>query len=284
MDELLLFKQAAMKGLGVLFASLFYAASCTVAAFTVIRNQQQFSPPLQWSSFHAPRNNPSRTTLRASAISPGDTVLVVGGTGGVGQLVTKKLQSLGDYNVRVTSRDEARGREIINDADVDVVAVDLISEDTASLEASMKDVSAVVISVGTTAFPTTKWTGGNTPQAIDKDAVQRIAKAAQMTPGMKKVVLLTSIGVDRTKEMPFLILNLFGVLDAKKSGEEVVKSAAAEAGFDYVIVRPGRLVGGPYTNLDLAKLMQIEGGESNQSMMLIKRTSRSFTRISMLDN
>jgi uncharacterized protein YbjT (DUF2867 family) len=133
----------------------------------------------------------------------------------------------------------------------------------------MKDVSAVVISVGTTAFPTTKWAGGNTPQAIDKDAVQRIAKAAQMSPGMKKIVLVTSVGVERTKEMPFLILNLFGVLDAKKSGEKAVKSAAGEAGFDYAIVRPGRLVGGPYTNLDLAKLMQIEGGEFNHKIVLL---------------
>lgn len=257
-----------MKRLVVLLVALLYDASCTVVALTVTRNVRQFSPPSQWSHFQVPRNGPSLkttlvTSLRASAISPGDTVLVVGGTGGVGQLVTKKLQSLFVYNVRVTSRDEARGRETIDDANVDVVAIDLIADDTAPLEASMKDVSAVVISVGTTAFPTTKWAGGNTPQAIDKAAVQKIATAAQMTPGVKKVVLLTSIGVDRTKEMPFLILNLFGVLDAKKSGEEAITAAAREAGFDYAIVRPGRLVGGPYTNLDLAKLMQIEGGEYN---------------------
>jgi uncharacterized protein YbjT (DUF2867 family) len=200
--------------------------------------------------------------LQASAISAGDTVLVVGGTGGVGQLVTKKLRNLGDYKVRATSRDEARGRETIDDDEVDVVAVDLLSEDIAALKTAMDGASAVVISVGTTAFPTTKWAGGNTPKAIDDVAVGRIAKLAQETPGMKKVVLLTSIGVDRTKEMPFLVLNLFGVLDAKKNGEDAIMSAADAGGFDYAIVRPGRLVGGPYTNYDVAKLMQIEGGES----------------------
>lgn len=63
--------------------------------------------------------------------------------------------------------------------------------------------------------------------------------------------------------MPFLILNLFGVLDAKRSGENAVKAAASEGNFSYSIVRPGRLVGGPYTNLDLAKLFQIEGGAEN---------------------
>jgi len=61
--------------------------------------------------------------------------------------------------------------------------------------------------------------------------------------------------------MPFVILNLFGVLDAKRSGEAAIMSASGAGGFGYAIVRPGRLVGGPYTNLDLAKLMQIEGGE-----------------------
>jgi hypothetical protein len=30
-----------------------------------------------------------------------------------------------------------------------------------------------------------------------------------------------------------------------------------------VIVRPGRLVGGPFTNLDVARLLQIEGGAEN---------------------
>jgi uncharacterized protein YbjT (DUF2867 family) len=83
-----------------------------------------------------------------------------------------------------------------------------------------------------------KWKGGNTPEAIDKIAVARIAKAAAKGKSTKKVVLLTSIGVDRTKQMPFLILNLFGVLDAKKSGEDAMKAASTEGDFDYVIIRP----------------------------------------------
>ena len=75
--------------------------------------------------------------------------------------------------------------------------------------------------------------------------------------------LVTSVGVERTNEMPFVILNLFGVLDAKRSGEEAVKESALNSGFSYSIIRPGRLVGGPYTNLDLATLFQVEGGASN---------------------
>jgi nucleoside-diphosphate-sugar epimerase len=178
--------------------------------------------------------------------------------------VTKKLVGLGDYNVRVTSRDVARGKETIGEDVVDVVALDLVAENNnKALEDALTGVSAVVISVGTTAFPTGKWKGGNTPNAIDALAVDKIAKAAAKETGMKKIVLLTSVGVDRTKEFPFLILNLFGVLDAKKSGEQSVMDAAKVGGFDFVIVRPGRLVGGPYTNPDVAKLLQIEGGAEN---------------------
>ena len=35
----------------------------------------------------------------------------------------------------------------------------------------------------------------------------------------------------------------------------------------YTIIRPGRLVGGPYTNLDIAELLQITGGLSNRVTM-----------------
>jgi nucleoside-diphosphate-sugar epimerase len=119
--------------------------------------------------------------------------------------------------------------------------------------------------VGTTAFPTQRWANGNTPRAIDGDAVSRIANLAATTESnkLRRVVLLTSVGVSRTDEMPFKILNLFGVLDAKRSGEEAVKNACRQSNVSYSIIRPGRLVGGPYTNLDLAKLFQIEGGAEN---------------------
>jgi uncharacterized protein YbjT (DUF2867 family) len=202
-------------------------------------------------------------TLKASAISAGDRVLVIGGTGGVGQLTVGKLQGRSGFEVRTTSRNKSKGEEVIADSDVEVFELDLLSEDTSALEAAMDGVAGVVISVGTTAFPTARWKGGNTPRAIDEEAVKRIAAVAAKVETMKKIVMVTSVGVDRTGEMPFLILNLFGVLDAKKNGEKAVAAAAAIGGFEYVVVRPGRLVGGPFTNLDVAKLLQVEGGAEN---------------------
>lgn len=76
------------------------------------------------------------------------------------------------------------------------------------------------------------------------------------------------MGVERTNEMPFLILNLFGVLDAKRSGEDAVRTYAQSSGYSYSIIRPGRLVGGPYTNLDLATLFQVEGGGASNGVTL----------------
>ncbi|CAJ1969376.1 unnamed protein product [Cylindrotheca closterium] len=202
-------------------------------------------------------------TSRSAAVQSGDRVLVVGGTGGVGQLTVGKLQGRGGFEVRTTTRNKSKGEEVIADSGVNVFELDLLSEDTTALEAAMEGVAGVVISVGTTAFPTARWKGGNTPKAIDEEAVKRIASVAAKVDTMKKIVMVTSVGVDRTGEMPFLILNLFGVLDAKKSGERAVATAAAQGGFDYAVIRPGRLVGGPFTNLDVAKLLKVEGGAEN---------------------
>lgn len=202
-----------------------------------------------------------RMTLKASAVSPGEKILVIGGTGGVGQLTVGKLQSAG-FEVRTTSRDKKKGQEIIADSRVEVVELDLLSDDYTALQAAMEGVTGVIISVGTTAFPTTRWKGGNTPRAIDEEAVKRIAFCATTVKTIKKVAMVTSVGVDRTDEMPFVILNLFGVLDAKKTGEQAIAAASAQGRFDYVVIRPGRLVGGPFTNLDVAKLMQVEGKQN----------------------
>lgn len=59
---------------------------------------------------------------------------------------------------------------------------------------------------------------------------------------LKRFVMLSSVGVSRRGSLPFSLLNTFGVLDALAEGESLVSAAAAEHGFDYVIVRPGQLI------------------------------------------
>ncbi len=253
-----------------------YSTIVILALLHVVTKVNSFTPIVYSGSFQLPKfelpswldsaknsaqSSPSATN---NSLTIGDKILVLGGTGGVGQLVTKKLNTKG-FNMRVAARDTQRADETLDDETIETVPLDLTSNfKQEDLENALDGVSAVVISLGTTAFPTQKWKDGNTPQAIDKDAVTNIAKACSNVETLKKVVLLTSVGVNRIKEMPFLFLNLFGVLDCKREGEDAVIAASKTeegSGFDYVVIRPGRLVGGPYTNLDVAKLLQIEGGK-----------------------
>jgi len=59
--------------------------------------------------------------------------------------------------------------------------------------------------------------------------------------------------VERTKQMPFLILNLFKVLQFKRMAEQYLQGT----GLPYTIMRPGRLTDGPYTSYDLNTLLKV---------------------------
>lgn len=160
-------------------------------------------------------NGPSRTSVATSVIDgkspirPNDTVLIFGGTGGVGQLVVRRLllsndgggdddgDSNGKYVVRVASRDTNRALELLSPEDgessrtanMDVVRCDLVGDDDDDdLRKAMEGVNAIVISVGTTAFPTKRWEGGNTPQAVDELAVKRIADVARGVKTLRRIV------------------------------------------------------------------------------------------------
>lgn len=58
---------------------------------------------------------------------------------------------------------------------------------------------------------------------------------------LKRVVYASSIGTLRSKSFPFAILNLFGILDAKRTAEDIVKAC----GTSYAIVRLGKLTETP---------------------------------------
>lgn len=151
-----------------------------------------------------------------------------------------------------------------------------------SLLEPLKKANAIVICTGTTAFPTKAWTksgeeevandvlkallgnnfsvkgaissldaqGLNTPNNIDALSndfiIQAWNEACQTT--QKRVIMLSSIGVQRRDSMPFPILNACGVLDAKAAGEKSIQDSAQEGGYSFTIIRPGQLFGGPYDN------------------------------------
>lgn len=61
---------------------------------------------------------------------------------------------------------------------------------------------------------------------MDRKGVKNILTALTSKPRakqVKKVVFLSSVGTLRSTQLPFSILNLAGVLDAKRDSEEAIK-------------------------------------------------------------
>lgn len=83
-----------------------------------------------------------------------------------------------------------------------------------------------------------------------KNVIKAWKDAVAADPSMKpkRVVLMSSIGVTRRKDFPFVILNGAGVLDAKHEGETAVRTAAEDFVGSCSIIRPGQLIGGPCTS------------------------------------
>ncbi|CAM9473437.1 unnamed protein product, partial [Phaeothamnion confervicola] len=191
-------------------------------------------------------------------VADGDVIAVVGATGGVGRLVTERLAALGRFRVRAVVRNPSKAAEFLSGLpDVEVVQGSIT--DGKGMMAALAGAAGVVCCTGVTAFPSGRWAGGNTPDAVDNVGVETTVRAASEPPAaLKRFVLLSSVGVERRAQFPFVILNAFGVLDAKAKGEEAVARCAGERGFSYSILRPGRLVGEPFTNPDMAALTRAE--------------------------
>ena len=185
-------------------------------------------------------------------LSNSDLILVAGATGGVGQLVISKLLEK-NISVRALTRSRNKARQMFDDR-VEIAVGDLREPNT--LATATKDVTHIICCTGTTAFPSSRWDfvnlfeAKNTPQAVDAEGVANLVKAAPKD--LKRFVFISTSGVLRKDNFPFNILNAFGVLDAKLQGETAIKAS----GLPYTIIRPGRLIDGPYTSYDLNTLMK----------------------------
>jgi uncharacterized protein YbjT (DUF2867 family) len=183
-----------------------------------------------------------------------DLVLVAGATGGVGQLVTGKLIEKG-FSVRVLTRNEDKAKTMFSDK-AEIAIGDILNPNT--LPAAMEGISYLVTCAGTTAFPSAKWnfqnlfSANNSPRKVDAVGVKNLVAA--VPKNLKRFIFISSCGVLRKDKFPFKILNAFGVLDAKKEGEEAI----AASGLPYTIIRPGRLIDGPYTSYDLNTLLRVK--------------------------
>jgi len=179
-------------------------------------------------------------------------VIVIGATGGVGQLVTAKLLERG-FRVSALGRDPTRIDSMF-DGRVPAYAGDLRTGE--GLVQAIQGSKIIINCTGTTAFPSARWKGG-TPDEVDNIGVKNVAAAAVKARTVDRIVLISSAGVERSDAFPYRILNAFGVLDAKRKGEKHV----IDSGVPFTILRPGRLTDGPYTSYDLNTLLQGTAGK-----------------------
>ena len=228
-------------------------------------------PGVDGDYYHTARGTATtttRATRETNASSRGKTV-VIGASGGVGQIVAATLASRGARVVAVsrgnrettTTTTTTTGAEgnVETICGVDCRDIDAVERSGAFGE----DVESVVCCLGTTAFPSARWrdaeTGAftNGPEATDYVSVRNVIETTKkMCPRLKRFVMVSSVGVLRTNVMPFIILNAFGVLRQKRRGEEHLENST----LPYTILRPGRLTDGPYTSYDLNTLLRATSG------------------------
>ncbi|XP_031384654.1 protein TIC 62, chloroplastic isoform X2 [Punica granatum] len=183
-------------------------------------------------------------------------VLVLGGSGGVGQLVVASLLKR-DIKTRLILRNPEKAVSLFGEQDEEKLKVwKGDTRNAQDLHPSMfEGVTHVICCTGTTAFPSKRWEGDNSPERVDWEGVRNVISA--LPKSLKRVVLVSSVGVTKCNELPWSIMNLFGVLKYKKMGEDFLR----ESGLPFTILRPGRLTDGPYTSYDLNTLLKATAGE-----------------------
>jgi len=234
----------------------------------------------------------------------GRIAIVFGATGGVGQLVCAKLLDEEEGRrhhdvVYAMCRNKTTGEAKLtvssssSSSSLRVTEVDVREEKNAEnalraivSENEGKEVD-IVCCLGTTAFPSARWKENNGPEQTDDIATANVIRAAKNIcftnnksssggndddtstniKNKNRFVLISSVGVTRTDKMPYVILNLFGVLKYKRKSEKYLEQTQKENGgndFDYTIIRPGRLTDGPYTSYDLNTLLKATSSERRQ--------------------
>ncbi|KAG6629872.1 hypothetical protein CIPAW_14G115600 [Carya illinoinensis] len=165
----------------------------------------------------------SRTTPSSSS----KLVLVVGGSGGVGQLVVASLLSR-NIKSRLLLREPEKAITLFGEQDEETLEV--FKGDTRNPEdldpSIFEGVTHVICCTGTTAFPSRRWDRDNTPERVDWEGVRNLVSA--LPSSLKRIVLVSSVGVTKSSELPW---------------------------------RPGRLTDGPYTSYDLNTLLKATSGQ-----------------------
>jgi len=226
-------------------------------------------------------------------------VSIFGASGGIGQLLSKRLVELNAEVNAVTRRAAETSEKFGNNlAGCNIIEAD--ARDIKTIPNTISNADFIVLTmgtylfyifthvinysfiyifyylstyisfIGTTAFPTAKWENEkNKPKIACLDTVENVLQCIRSTnhQKLKGVILVSSVGVERRTQFPFSILNSYGILDYKYESENVVINNSKKLNYTPIIIRPGRLVGEPFTNFDLAKLLKLtKGNKKNVSI------------------
>lgn len=159
-----------------------------------------FVPPV-------PPEVPAYDPLAAAALEPGETVAVVGGATPIGRCVLRALSGGSDWRIRalVSAGDD------LGDA---AGGVEVASAAADALVASLEGAAAVLV--------ISEAAGGK--GGVGADAMPRLMAA--VPSGIRRLVLLSSHGVERTDRLPFSLGNVWGQLDKLRAAEQEVQLRA----------------------------------------------------------
>ncbi|XP_042382364.1 uncharacterized protein At2g37660, chloroplastic-like isoform X7 [Zingiber officinale] len=207
------------------FPSNLAACGCTLlpASMGVARRRRQVVGAVEeqhnQTSVLAPKQSPSYSSSKL--------VLVIGASGGVGQLVVASLLSR-NIKTRLLLRDPSKAISLFGLQDENTLEVrEGDTRNQNDLDPTIFDgVTHIICCTGTTAFPSKRWDGDNTPERVDWEGIRNLVLA--LPPTLERLVLVSSIGVTKYNVLPW---------------------------------RAGRLTDGPYTSYDLNTLLKATAGK-----------------------
>ncbi|KAE9462200.1 hypothetical protein C3L33_05899, partial [Rhododendron williamsianum] len=155
------------------------SSSARVSVCHAVKEQQVIQSP------NSEFTQNSRTDLPASS----KLVLVVGGSGGVGQLVVASLLTR-NIKSRLLLRDPEKATSLFGKQDEEKLQVRKgDTRNPEDLDPSLfEGVTHVICCTGTTAFPSRRWDGDNTPERTDKATVTAVKTQIDLSLTLTKSI------------------------------------------------------------------------------------------------